>query len=379
MSKHTLLRSLGATASALGLAWAGSAGAAEFAAGDTTINLSGYTKLDAIYNVNEDVGDIAFFRDLEVPDNDVVEGSTRMHARETRLHFGTNTLVGGDELITVIETDFFGGGGNEVVTNSHSPRLRHAYAQWRGILAGQTWSNFMPMVLAPTLDHGGPAGYVFNRQAQIRYTTGDLSLALENPESSIANTGDSNDPLPDVTARLTGSHDAGIYSLSGVLTQLEVNDGTDSDSAMGFGMNVAGSWENGDSRFGGQFGVYDGANRYLWQTGVGDGDFNNGYVDGSDNIETVREIGLMVFADFEVSPGTRAGLTLGRIDTDSDNDSEAIGDTPGETLTTIHANLRWAPEPPIMYGAEFQWGELEHRDGDDATAMRLQFAARYSF
>lgn len=45
-----------------------------------------------------------------------------------------------------IEIDFYGeavsGGGNELITNSSKPRLRHAYIKYKNVLAGQTWTTF---------------------------------------------------------------------------------------------------------------------------------------------------------------------------------------------------------------------------------------------
>ena len=53
-----------------------------------------------------------------------------------------------------VEADLFG-------TNATTPRLRHAYAQARNFLIGQTFSNFMdPDGFPDTLDFQGPNGVV---------------------------------------------------------------------------------------------------------------------------------------------------------------------------------------------------------------------------
>ncbi|MCP1676421.1 hypothetical protein J2T57_003582 [Natronocella acetinitrilica] len=377
--------------SALAIA-AAPAQALELQAGNTTLQIGGYIKLDAIYNVDQDLGDTAFFRGIDVgADNDGtdVTGKTRFHANETRLSVGTRTPTAHGPVRSYIETDFFGGGGNEVVSNSSGLRLRHAFLEWNGILAGQTWSNFMPMVFAPTLDFGGPAGYIFNRQAQVRYTfpgadAGRFSVSLENPESNVVTSldngtrsaGDSNDPFPDVTLRFAGNAGGWVYSLSGVVTQLEVDDGNNSDRTSGFGVNAAGSYSFGGTRLGGQVGYYDGANRYLWQNGTG---FFNGYVDDSGDIETVSDFGLMLFLDQALSPRVNGGLVFGFVDTDSDAASEQAAGIADDKLYTAHANLRYRPVEQLMYGVELQWGQRELRDGSDANATRVQFAARLDF
>ena len=115
-------------------------------------------------------------------------------ARETRLFVKTNTPTSLGDLDTHVEFDFYGSDGNESVSNSSGPRLRHAYATLGHFLGGQTWTNFMnPAALPETVDFGGPTGQIFDRQAQVRRTqpiaaTSSMSdarwsIGLENPET----------------------------------------------------------------------------------------------------------------------------------------------------------------------------------------------------
>ena len=113
-----------------------------------------------------------------------------LHARQSRLFVRTATLTTWGDVNTPLEFDLFGTSGNESVSNSHNLRLRHAYGTLGGLLAGQTWSNFMMVSALPeTLDFGGPVGQTFVRQAQVRWTqpfSGDQwSVALENPETVV--------------------------------------------------------------------------------------------------------------------------------------------------------------------------------------------------
>jgi hypothetical protein len=83
-----------------------------------------------------------------------------------------------------VESDFFGGGGTETVSNSHHLRLRHAYGKVGNFLAGQTWSTFMGAnwLLPTTIDFDGSAGMANIRQAQFRWTIEEgLDFAIENP------------------------------------------------------------------------------------------------------------------------------------------------------------------------------------------------------
>src|SRR5206468_998103 len=142
----------------------------------------------------------------------------KLGARESRLFVKTATPTPLGDLVTYLEGDLYGADGNESVSNSSGPRLRHAYATLGHFLAGQTWSNFMFVPALPeTLDFGGPVGQIFARQAQVRWTqsfdgsdsiaAGQWSVSLENPESVLTVPGGANfraddDRFPDVTGQV---------------------------------------------------------------------------------------------------------------------------------------------------------------------------------
>lgn len=167
--------------------------------------------------------------------------------------------------------DFYGdavaGGGNEIISNSSRPRLRHAFIKYKNVLVGQTWTTFQnTSSLAEAADFGGPlVASAFIRQGQIRYTSGGLQLSLENPETYGGNNkvqgGTRNDSVPDVIAKYTFKGDWGNVSVSGLARQLESMAGN-TESAFGYG--VAGrikTYGKDDFRFqlhGGNVGRYVG-------------------------------------------------------------------------------------------------------------------------
>ena len=58
-------------------------------------------------------------------------------------------------LKTNVEGEFYGDGGFS--DGGGGFRLRHAYGVWKGVLAGQAWSNFGNTIsLFPTVDFNGP-------------------------------------------------------------------------------------------------------------------------------------------------------------------------------------------------------------------------------
>ncbi len=195
------------------------------------LTFGGYIKVDARY-VD---GDVAY-RDFWIGDGTALSDSAsqfKIYANETR--FNTKYVHG--DVTGFIEMDFWGGGGNEVVSNSAHPRIRHAFVKYKDLTVGQTWSTFMNTSAIPeSADFAGATtGLVFIRQGQIRYNLGNFQVALENPESWGGDT--SNDNVPDVIARYNFKGDWGSVSVSGLARQLNTKLGN-SESA--FGASVAG-------------------------------------------------------------------------------------------------------------------------------------------
>lgn len=195
------------------------------------ITFGGYVKVDARY-VDGDVG----YRDFWIGTGTPLEEDAsqfRIFANETR--FNTKYVHG--DVTGFIEMDFWGGGGNQIVSNSAHPRIRHAFVKYKGLTVGQTWSTFMNTSAIPeSADFAGATtGLVFIRQGQVRYDMGNFQVSIENPESWGGDT--SNDNVPDVVARYNFKGDWGSASVSALARQLNTNLG-ETESA--FGVSVAG-------------------------------------------------------------------------------------------------------------------------------------------
>lgn len=373
--------------------------------GETTLTFSGYVKLDAIHNFDEDAGDLLFPQSVPVDGASTgsdaqgsADGQTHFHARETRLALTSeHPMAFGGSAKAHVEVDFFGSPGGEIFQNSNEPRVRHAFFDWNGILAGQTWSNFMPLVALPqTLDFHGPAGYVFVRQSQVRYTMDvtagvNLAFALENPESSIAGQvgepdsfGDIDgvDRMPDLSVQLSGTRAGLGYAVSGVVTRPEVDDGEFDDSTMGYGLMAAVSHTaTGGTRVGANLGYVEGANRYILGTGGSVGapnNFSNAYLTEDGELETFSEVAAMAFVERPLSEQWVTNVVLGHVNTDTDSQTEAAGVDQTESFS-VHGNLQYQPSERLMYGAELQWAERTLENANDNNLTRLQLSARYSF
>jgi hypothetical protein len=183
---------------------------------------------------------------------------TKFSASSSRL----NTKYVDGDTMAFVEMDFYTGTGNEVLTNSVSPRLRHAFIKHGNWTVGQTWSTFINTgALAEAVDFGGPlvaSGFV--RQTQVRYTNGNFQFAIENPQSY---GGDgTQDAMPDIVGKYTHKGDWGHVAVAGVFKSLNTAGG---ESETGFGYGVTGKIKVGDKddlRFqyhGGNTGRYVGA------------------------------------------------------------------------------------------------------------------------
>ena len=177
-------------------------------AANTEFSYGGFIKMDAMLSTYSD-GDVndGIGREFYVP-SQLVSGAEPdtteldFSARTSRLNLkAVTSLDNGKTMTSFIEMDFQGAGGNEVVSNSYGPRLRHAFVKYDNILVGQTWSNFMNVGALPEVaDFIGPSeSTVFIRQPQVRYTMGDLAIALENPQTTGAGDSGDNGMLPDLT------------------------------------------------------------------------------------------------------------------------------------------------------------------------------------
>jgi hypothetical protein len=221
--------------------------------GDFTFTYGGYIKLDAFIS---DYGDGAVATDnlgrvFYVPSTIPVGGQSEdpyldMHARQTRFNFKTEGDVGGHKVTGTLEFDFMvSPGGDERISNSWNPRVRHAFFTYDNWLFGQTWSNFQnPASLPDAVDFIGPTeSVVFERQAQIRYTMGALSFSAENRETTVLEPGQATNTtgdgyIPDLTARwvLAG----GKLQLAALLRNLDYETTGFDDDTWGGGISATG-------------------------------------------------------------------------------------------------------------------------------------------
>ena len=349
--------------------------------GDVEFKVGGYAKLSAIYSgTNSGKLDNTLGRNIYLPSATPVGNGDSyqtldLTARESRINFGAKTTQGGHKLSMFLEMDFLGtSDGNEVVSNSYSPRLRHFFFTFDNWLFGQTWSTFMDTAaLAESVDFlPSPEGIVFIRQAQVRYTMGDIQIALENPESYVTGTSDRDvGILPDLTANMKLKVEGGHLRFNGLFRQIVVDEPGIDQSEFGYGVGVSGKIKVGttdDVRFSANYG--DGMGRYTSLGLVKDGILING------SIETVKSFVASGAYRHVWDEKSSSNIILSMADID--NPSGAAG-SENKSSTSIQINYLFRPVKQVSYGIMYLGGTRETENGDDGRLNRIQASAKYSF
>ncbi len=359
----------------------------------TTYKFGGYAKFDAMFtdysSGNTPDGNSLMRQFYYAPQIPLDDGSSAdditadFQARETRINFRADTKTkGGDSITAFIEMDFFiHGDGNEVVSNSYSPRLRHAFIKYNKWTFGQTWSTFQDVAALPeALDFVGPAeSTTFIRQAMVRYTTGGLELAAENPQTFVSGGTRDRSTIPDLIARYTFKFgDKGSYlKVAGLYRSLKIQDtggGSQEDEA-GYGISASTKIMFGSADLRAMVTYGDGVGRY-----VGLGFVPDGYVDSNGSIATAEMVAAFVALRVPFGNGWRMNVMYGTTAIDYDDDVLAAG--LNDTGSSFHVNLIKNILPKLDVGAELIYAERETvgpavpNKGD---MTRLQFSAKYAF
>jgi len=358
------------------------------------VEIYGFIQMDAIADFNRvDPNWNATLRPSKIPvgaANQVgKDGEAIFSVKQSRL--GVNGFIPTEmgELKTKFEFDMFGVGVNAGQTTI---RLRHAYGEIGQFLAGQTNSLFMDGDVFPnTIDYWGPAGMIFFRNIQARWTFWKRSgmkvaVAVEAPGAAVVagqlNTIDpalganvhSWNQLPDLTAQFRMDGNWGHFQAASILRVLgyDTPDGSVSGQKMGWGGNLSGAVNT------------IGKDKVLMQLAYGNGIanyFNDGGTDlaplnNTGGAEALPILGALVYYDRYWSD--KWSSSIGLSETWQDNSE-------GQTASAFHrgsyfsVNLLHYPVKNVMVGSEFLWGRLEQNGDDAATDSRVQFSGKFNF
>jgi hypothetical protein len=364
------------------------------ASAQTTFSFAGYVKFDALTTnfLNGTVPNTSPLRDFHFPAAIPVGGGSDVfatldyHAKESRFSLGTATeLADGKQLRSYFELDFLlAGQGDERVSNSYNPRLRHAYFAYGGLLMGQTWTTFQILDIPDDLDFAGAAeGIIFNRQPQVRYSTGSWQFALESSETTLTPYGEAgrvesgNAFFPDLIARYNVAGEWGNLSLAGILRQLnhEYEDGETirKESAPGFGGTVGGKFmvgERDDVRF--QLSGGTGLGRYAALNLV-----NGAQIHDDKTIEPIRSVLGFVGYRHLWSARWRSNANVSLFQ--AEHDDGVVDGMVNRRAWSASVNLIYSPIPELHFGVELMTATRELHNEQKGRFDRFQFSGRYDF
>ena len=373
-------------------------------AGDHNLELYGFLQLDAIQDFKRvDPDWDATLRPSKIPTTKGQfggNGQSIFSVRQSRLGVKATGTLADKPYEAKFEFDLFGTGDDAGQTTF---RVRHMYASWGPFLFGQTNTLFMDGDIFPNVvDYWGPAGMVFVRNPQIRWTflnnkNWTAAIALEHPsddidpgrirliDEDIAANLQSNEELPDLTAAVRYQGDWGHVRLAGILRKIGyetrgTDDNDPSGHELGWGLNATSAIKLSPAtlKLGAVYGR--GIATYM----------NDGGMDLAPAVsidrtsrpilvpraEAVKLFGMSAYVDFDWSKRWTSSIGYS---------FDSVDNTNFQDLTAFHrgqyasANLLWHPADNVFTGGELLWGKRTDNDGDSGSDWRFQYTFHWDF
>lgn len=363
------------------------------------MKLGGYVNLSVVNSFDPLLIPDRFIVGSIPPEGQTAPGATdgtQVSAQQTRLNLEYREQTSMGEIRAFVEADFQGDGDTF--------RLRHAFGQFRSILAGKTWSTFMDNNAQPEeVDVEGINGQVLLRNSQVRWSpqfgeTLNLKLALEDPATDIDD-GEGQRGAFDLVASLEkvplGKLGMWNYRVGAILRDLSaIESGDDEDlsrkaqDTTGWGITTGGrqplTWWAEDDYLLWQLTYGEGIGHYINDLGtVGGGD---AVFDPEGKLQALPVFSgyLSYMHRWPLSwrfmkgwPGVlRSSFTVSWVDIRNFDFQE---DSAYDQTLRASVNLIYNPTKNIQGGVEFLWGERKNKDGSKGSATQLQFAMRYIF
>jgi hypothetical protein len=323
------------------------------------------------------------------------DGQASFSAKQSRLGVMMNLPTSNKPVFTKFEFDMFGVG---VDAGQTTIRLRHAYGEWNGWLAGQTNTLFMDASIFPNvIDYWGPAGMVFLRTPQIRYTfqiskkkENTFSVAIEKPGNDVdGGTLREIDPalvgvqgtekLPDLTAQYRSGQKWGHFQVAGILRRVAFEtagtpDNEPKGSETGWGIDATAGikiMKKDQILLGIVHG--NGIASYMNDGGV-DMAPDGTLVDP--DAKAVPLTGISAYWDHYWSE--KYSSSFGVSQTEVDN-MELQAGTAFSRGQYASANLLYYPTKNVFVGGEALWGQRKDNSGDTGDDTRVQISFHFSF
>lgn len=344
---------------------------------ETQLTLYGFGRTSFVWD-DQDLGRA----DLFVPANITVGGGPRnssffIGAKQTRVGVDLKLLVGGESIALKFEGDFH----NDASDANGLFRMRHAYADYRFVIVGMTWSNFYDVEANPlTVDFEGPNTSTLSRTPQIRFSTHKsknvFSISIENPIEKLS-VGGSITELPERFPDITGAYRIngkfGFIKAAGLFRELRY-ESDKARSLLGYGLTVMGAIKAGEKdklRFQGVLGT--GVSKYI--QGASGLNYDAIY-DGTNELEPLQMRGANISYQHFWKDHMHSSIILGVLNVEEDSNLDAADYRSGYYGSI---NLFWEVLKALTFGAEALVGERVNVNDESGSAVRLEMSATYKF
>jgi hypothetical protein len=149
------------------------------------------------------------------------------------------------------------------------------------------------------------------------------------------------------------------------------------DHAVGWGVALSAAYNlTSDMTLHGSVTKGDGMGGYVNGAPI----FTPGYVNGSGELKTIKEVGYTMSATYKVGPG-KVGLGYGQVKLDMNDAAKTTTFTSGPYNSTSSAflNYLWSPLKNITYGIETGYSTVGKVGGSTGDEVSVEAAVLYSF
>jgi hypothetical protein len=373
---------------------------------ERTFKIYGFAQADYIQDFNRvDPSWDATLRPSKIPTTPGqfgTPGQAIISVRQSRFGVQASDEIAGHPLFVKFEFDLYGTG---VDAGQTTFRLRHAYGSWGPLLAGQTNSNWMDIDSFPnTIDYWGPNGMVFIRTPQIRLTyqngpheiagaleyagndidTGNLRLIGDIPGNEALHGITNDEKFPDLTMHYRYTGGWGHVQVAGIVRDVAYDtpgepDNRPKGSQTGWGVNLTSNvktWQNDVLHLAYVYG--EGIASYMNDGGTDLGPTVVQAPNGPPTVipDAVPLMGLVAYYDHYWNKHFSTSLGYSQTQVWNVNFQQDNAFRIGRYASI---NLLWTPDPKILIGAEYLWGQREDKNGAIGDDNRLQFTVKYSF
>lgn len=342
----------------------------------TQFSLYGFGRTTLVWD-DQDLGR----SDLFVPANIKVDATKNpnffMGAKQSRIGLDIHHKLGEEKLFIKIEGDFH----NDATDATGLFRMRHAYANYKFVMVGMTWSNFFDEEVNPTtVDFEGPNSSTLSRTPQVRFSTykskNVLSVSLENPTEAITLGGGFktlSERFPDVIGayRINGSF--GFIKAAALFREIRY-ESDEARSLYGYGATVMTSVKVGEKdkiKFQGVMGT--GVSKYI--QGASGLNYDAIY-NGTNELEALQMAGFNFTYQHYWKDHVYSSLTGGLLNVEENENLTASNYQSGYYGSV---NLFWDALKNLTFGVEALVGERINVDDSSGAAFRFQMNATYKF